>query len=102
MPHPIATYQCAEWAYNHVETLAEGETRPSCMLGSAEQLPQRIADMRAQGYVIHGITLHTYCATCQGSGRVPKRGRLYAWKVCTACKGHDGPLASEPYAVPGE
>ena len=105
---PIATYENAEWAYNHREYLHAAtagqepfaDLRPACMISGAEDLLGQIAQMRAQGYVIHAITLHTYCAVCQGSGRVPKRSRaLYAWKVCKACKGHEGPLRSAPYQL---
>lgn len=103
------TYQRAEWAYNQTEQARwfaeQGEPlRPACMLTAADDLPRQIADMRRQGYTIHGITLLTFCASCQGSGRVPKRDskgrpRAYAWKICAACKGHDGALKTEAYPV---
>ena len=99
------TYESAEWAYNHREYLhaaaASQDLRPSCMITGVENLPEQIATMRQQGYVIHGITVHTYCGTCQGTGRVPKRNtrNRFAFRVCPQCKGHEGPLGSAPYSL---
>lgn len=97
------TYESAEWSYNHRESLAEG-LPPSCMVTGAVDLAGQIRSMRAQGYVIHGITVHTYCGTCQGTGRVRrKRSRsLFAFIPCKVCKAHEGPLQSTRYQVDGE
>lgn len=101
MRYAMQTYESAEWLYNHRDTLAAGESRPSCMVTGVYDMPGQIAGMRAQGYVVHGITVHTYCRECQGSGRVPKRNTRsrFAWKSCPSCKGHEGALHSTPYGL---
>lgn len=109
MAHPSTTYESAEWAYNHREYLhaaKEGQEpfqdlRPSCMITGVADLPGQIAEMRRQGYVIHGITVHTYCGTCQGSGRIRKRNtrNAFAFRTCPQCKGQEGPLSSCKYDV---
>lgn len=87
------TYQNAEWLYRHESRENDG-LRDSRMVTKADDLTRQIADMRAQGYLISAITIHTYCAECQGSGRIPMKRRFMAFKPCKACKGHDGPISS--------
>lgn len=108
----MVTYNSAAISYNHTETLAEYPScRPSLMLINPDSheggLMGELDRLRKQGYVIHGATVETFCAACNGSGRRAKtrkvRGRNgqtvvktvpFTFVTCADCKGHDGPIAS--------
>lgn len=78
------TYESVEWLYNHATTIAEGGTRPSCMITGVQDLPSQINDMRAQARVQLGRGVRGRLPDCGVPAGIRRGRRLNLGRLQTA------------------
>ena len=97
----------ADWTFQHRDNV--GVHEPTHMLTDAARLDDQIAQMRAQGYIVHRIEVAEFCGTCLGTGRVYKRDsrgrpRPFQFRACPGeCQGRTtDPLTVREHPIPAE